>query len=107
MRYLSEQSPEPHASQRQLFALAEAGESMSNPLPDNDLSAGIPRLRQADRAQVEFRACCWNDLLPADHQACIVWQYVSQMDLSPLLAKIKSVRRTAGHPAPDPRILVA
>ena len=80
---------------------------MSNPLPDNDLSAGIPRLRQADRAQVEFRACCWNDLLPADHQACIVWQYVSQMDLSPLLAKIKSVRRNAGHPATDPRILVA
>lgn len=66
-----------------------------------------PRLRLADREQVKFRMCCWNDLLPDDHQARIVWNYVKAMDLSPLLEKIKSVRHNAGHPATDPRIMVS
>ena len=68
---------------------------------------GAPRLRLADRQQVEFRACCWNDLLPDDHPARIVWKYVAEMDLSALLAEIKAVRNNAGHPATDPRILAA
>lgn len=91
--------------QRRLFAVPEDGERMTQtpptPLP------GEPRLRLADREQVKFRSCCWNDLLPDDHQARVVWKYVKQMDLSPLREKIKSVRHNAGHPATDPRILVA
>lgn len=27
----------------------------------------LPRLRCPERNQVQFRACSWNDLLPADH----------------------------------------
>jgi len=76
-------------------------------IPEIPPPGGAPRLRRADRSQIEFRACCWNDLLPDNHEARVVWQYVNEMDLSPLLAQIKSVGDNPGHPATDPRILVA
>lgn len=74
---------------------------------DVGTDAGIPRLKQAQRDQVEFRACSWNDLLPDDHQARLVWQHVQGLDLSPLLRRVKAVERHAGQPAIDPRILFA
>lgn len=97
----------PGDSQRPLFALPlPEGEPMSA-VSEESLADGSPRLRRADRQQVKFRACCWNDLLPEDHEARIVWNYVCEMDLSPLRAKIKSARHRPGHPATDPRILIA
>ena len=76
-------------------------------LPSTDEKAGgeSPRLRWADREQIEFRACCWNDLLPEEHQARIVWDYALSVDLSSLYTTIQSVARRPGHPAIDPRIL--
>jgi transposase len=74
---------------------------------DRARATGKPRLRMANREQIEFRACCWNELLAEDHQARIVWQYVMQLDVAPLLATIKSVERAAGHPPIDPRIMLA
>jgi len=69
--------------------------------------AGTPRVKRPQRDQVEFRACCWNDLLPEDHQARIVWDYVKSLDLSALYERIKAVERRAGQSAIDPRILFA
>jgi transposase len=68
-------------------------------------AAATPRLKTAERNQIEFQAFCWNDLLPEDHQARIVWQYVESLDLSGLYQGIKSVERAPGHPAIDPKIL--
>ena len=68
---------------------------------------GTPRVKVPQRDQIEFRACCWNDLLPHDHQARIVWQYVRGLDLSPLYQRIQAVERHPGQPAIDPRILFA
>lgn len=68
---------------------------------------GTPRLEQPQREQIKYRACCWDDLLPDDHQARVVWQYVEGLDLSPLYQQIKAVERRPGHPAIDPRILLA
>lgn len=76
------------------------------PAEDATLS-GTPRLRQANRRQIEFRACAWNDLLPDDHAARVVWHFVEGLDLSPLLERIKSVVGRAGTPPIDPRILMA
>lgn len=88
-----------------LFPLVQ-GEPM--PVADEPEDAvGTPRLRVANREQIEFRACCWNDLLPEDHQARIVWQYVLGLDLSPLLTPIKAIQRRPGHPPIDPRIMLA
>lgn len=74
---------------------------------DGRTGGGTPRLRVAQRDQVEFRACCWNDLLPADHQARIVWSFVETLDLSPLHRQMKAVEGNAGRSAIDPRILFA
>jgi len=72
-----------------------------------DSGGGTPRLRTANREQIEYRACAWNDLLPDDHQARIVWNYVVGLDLSPLRKQIKAVEGRPGHPPIDPRILMA
>jgi transposase len=95
------------SSQRQgsLFALP-ARDGMSN-CTEVGAGTGAPRVKRAQRDQVEFRACCWNDLLPEGHQARIVWDYVERLDLSALYERIKAVERRPGQSAIDPRILFA
>lgn len=73
---------------------------------DEEGCSGAPRMNRPERDQIQFRACCWNDLLPDDHPARIVWQYVESLDLSPLYQRIKAVQRRPGHPAIDPQILM-
>ena len=41
---------------------------------------GVPQVKRPQRDQIEYRACCWNDLLPDSHQARIVWDYVESLD---------------------------
>lgn len=74
---------------------------------ESDPGAGTPRIKSPQRDQIEFRACCWNDLLPEGHEARIVWDYVERLDLSPLYERIKAVERSAGRAAIDVRILFA
>lgn len=68
---------------------------------------GVPRLKVPQRRQIEYRACCWDDLLPEDHEARIVWQYVQGLDLTELYRRIKAVAGRPGQPPIDPRILLA
>lgn len=68
---------------------------------------GAPRLRKAERSQVELRVCSLDDLLSAGHPARLVWRFVEGLDISDLLAGIKAVEGHVGHPPADPRILVA
>ena len=78
-------------------------------MPESDSATeqgGVPRFKPPDRLQIEYRACCWNDLLPEDHQARIVWRYVEGLDLSTLYQKIKAVAGRPGQPPIDPRILM-
>ncbi len=71
-----------------------------------ETAGGTPRLKSPNRRQIEFRACCWDDLLPADHQARIVWEYVKALDLSVLYDRIKAVANRPGQPPIDPAILM-
>jgi transposase len=48
-----------------------------------------------------------DSLLPEDHPARMVWEYVEAMDLSELYDGIGSVEGSGGRPAIDPRILMA
>jgi transposase len=68
---------------------------------------GPPRLRRADRQQVVMRTASLDSLLPDDHRARVVWEYVQGLDLAPLYASIRSVQGRAGRDATDPRILLA
>jgi transposase len=71
-----------------------------------DERAKNPRLRQVDRALV-LPEILLDDLLEPDHPARSLWDYVSALDLSPLLATIRAVEGTPGRNATDPRILLA
>src|SRR4249920_1404621 len=70
-------------------------------------SQGSPRVLQANRRQVELRACDLESLLPEDHGARLVWGYVVHQDLSKLFEAIKARGSNAGRSAIDPRILFA
>jgi transposase len=83
------------------------------PIPESEESSGgraatgAPRLVTANRAQMELRAVDLESLLPLDHPARAVWEFVEGLDLSPLYAQIRSVEGSAGRPATDPRLFLA
>lgn len=56
---------------------------------------------------MKLRALAIDALLPADHQARVVWRYVERLDLSAVEGRIKSVEGHAGRAATDPRLLLA
>src|SRR5215207_5250324 len=66
-----------------------------------------PRLRMAERRQIELRAICLDDLVPTDHRVRMVWTFVEGLDVSALVAAVKAVEGRPGHPPADPRILLA
>lgn len=85
-----------------LFDLPERPPS-ELPLP----RSGSKRIRRANRQQVEFRECSLDELLPSDHEARIVWQYVCGLNLSELYEPIQAVNDGPGQSPADPRILMA
>lgn len=64
-------------------------------------------MRRPERSQVEMRTLSLEQMLPPDHAARVVWDYVKELDVTPLLASIRSTAGHAGQPANDPRILLA
>lgn len=90
---------------------ANGGEGLFGMLPEQAVPSapkgGRPRLRRAERGQVELRALSLDDLLPADHRARLVWAFVEGLDLAPLHEAIKAVEGRPGHPPADPRVLMA
>jgi transposase len=64
-------------------------------------------VRHALRNQVEFQECSLDELLSEEHEARIVWAYVSSLDLSGLYEPIQAVEDGPGHAPADPRILLA
>lgn len=87
-----------------LFPMPEPEERSGGAPPR---AKGAPRLLVPNRAQMELRAIDLESLLPADHPARAVWEFVESLDLSPLYAQVQSVEGSAGRPAIDPRIYLA
>ena len=93
--------------------MGEAGEAagLFEALPDQAaperVGGGLPRLRCAERGQIEWRPFSLDELVPEDHRVRQVWSFVEGLDVTPLLEIIKSVDGHSGHPAADPRILLA
>lgn len=65
------------------------------------------RVLRPNRAQLVLRPIDFETLLPADHRARAVWDWVQSLDLSRLYDEIGSVEGSAGRPAIDPALLVA
>ena len=82
-------------------------EALPDQVVPERVGGGAPRLRQAERGQIEWRPFSLDQLVPEDHRVRLVWQFVAELDLTLLLVAIKAVEGQAGHPPADPRILVA
>lgn len=65
------------------------------------------RVKQIDRNQLCMRAVDVEKLIPENHAARGVWEFVSQLDLSEFYKGIESVEGEAGRPAYDPKLLVS
>ena len=87
-----------------LFAIgpAEPIDAQAAPRPCES-----PRLRGPARAQGEMRTASLDELLPPDHVVRLVWDFVSKVDVTPLLKQIKAVPGQVGRDATDPRLLLA
>jgi transposase len=86
-----------------LFPLPPS-EDHTPPLPEAEPA---PRVLRADRSQLEWRPIDLEGLLPADHRARIVWEFVQGLDLREFYAAIRAVDGHVGRPAIDPAILLA
>jgi transposase len=86
-----------------LFELPGRPESPAGKSP----RIGPKRIRHAVRSQVEFQECSLDELLPEEHEARIVWNFVCGLDLSELVDAIQAVESGPGQAPADPRILVA
>src|SRR5713101_6084292 len=84
-----------------LFPLQEANE------PHVEGVNAEPRVQRPNRTQLALRPVDLEALLPADHRARVVWEFVEGLDLGPLYRAIKAVEGHAGRPAIDPAILMA
>src|SRR5512135_150307 len=94
----------PPAHQPTLFELPAGPPAAAPPVTE---TRGRPRLRTANREQIVFRAAPLDALLPHDHPARTVWDYVEGLDLSALYDRIKAVERGPGRAPIDPKILMA
>jgi transposase len=72
-----------------------------------DAIFGKPRIVKANRFQYEFKQTILDAILPKEHLARDVWNYVEKLDLSIALNEIQSVEGSSGRSAIDPKILLS
>jgi transposase len=65
-----------------------------------------PRLRMVDRSEAVPEISI-DDLLPPDHPARDIWEYVQALDLSKVLDAIRAVEGVCGRNATDPHLLLS
>lgn len=68
---------------------------------------GVPRFQPVNRAQVQFRVVDVEALIPEDHPARAIWEFVGKLDLRPFAEQIRAVEGSAGRPAHDPQLLIS
>ena len=65
------------------------------------------KIRFPERSQVQMRAESLDQLLPPEHPARGVWEFVLTLDLTPWTNRIQSRAGQSGAPALDPRVLAS
>lgn len=76
---------------------------MNTPINSEGLSV---RVKAPQRRQMQMRTLSLDQLLPHDHQARVLWDYVCSLDLSAFYRDIQAVDGGRGRDAVDPRILL-
>jgi len=80
---------------------------MSSNIQQVDSSRGTPRYQRAVRDQVRIEMRSLDQLLPANDQARVVWEFVRKLDLAEFYADIRAVEGHVGRSPVDPAILLA
>lgn len=70
-------------------------------------SSQTARVARPERLQVAWQPVALDQLLPAEHQARLVWAYVKLLNLEPLYAEIEVSDNTRGRTAIAPEVLVS
>ena len=65
------------------------------------------KIKTPCRDQMEMQFNCLDTLLPTDHKARDVWEFVNSMDCSPCFALLKTFVGSDGRPATSPQVLLA
>jgi len=65
------------------------------------------RLKVIDRSQLLLRTVDVERLIPEDHPARAIWEFVGRLDLSGYTQQVRSIAGGAGRPAFDPQLLVS
>lgn len=65
------------------------------------------RVSSPVRNQFVARTECFDEALPEDHPARIIWNFCAKLDLSEFFREIKAVRGGAGRDSTDPHLLVS
>ena len=68
---------------------------------------GEKSIRLPVRNQIQYTMSCLDDLLPEEHRARYVWDYVCQLDMSLFNDEIKVVKGLGGPQTADPKIMLA
>jgi transposase len=77
-------------------------------VPEGRPQAGrAARLKKPNRQQMILRTIDVECLIPDDHPARAIWEFVGRLDLSRFRARVRSVEGGAGRPAFDPHLLVS
>jgi transposase len=66
-----------------------------------------PKLRTVNRNQLVLRPANVDELIPQDHQARGIWEFVEGLDLTAFYDSIASVEGEAGRSAFDPQMLIS
>jgi transposase len=66
-----------------------------------------PRLQAINRQQMILRAMDVEQLIPEDHEARAIWEFVGQLNLSRYYQDIRAVEGIAGREPVDPRLLIS
>jgi transposase len=86
-----------------LFELGEPQE----PQPAGPTRPTQARLLRPCREQVEWAPRSLDEAITADHPVRAIWALLERLDLSAFYASIKALVDRPGHPATDPRVLLA
>src|SRR5436190_8636083 len=84
----------------------ESGNGAKSQADSAEPDPAMPRLRRPQRDQGEMFLESLDQRVEADHVVRTVWAFVEQVDLTPLLERIKAVEGVQGRDANDPRVLL-
>lgn len=68
---------------------------------------GKPRYQQINREQLSWRVVDVERLIPEDHSARAIWEFVGKLNLSGYTEHILAVEGAAGRPSLDPQLLIS